>query len=105
VIHIETAIETCAAHGCDREPAGAGRFCLEHTAPTPELCRAAWRALTAAQEPGTRRVRLPLRRLAAQLNCHLSTVWRAVATLERLGYVRRVGHQDIIVLVGLGEAS
>lgn len=105
MIHVETAIETCAAHGCERELYGATRFCHEHLQPSAELCRAAWRALTAAQQPGTRRVRLPLRRLAAQLDCHLSTVWRAVATLERLGYVRRVGHQDIIVLVALGEAS
>lgn len=97
--------DVCAAHGCDREPSGTSRFCQRHLQPTPELCRTVWRAVTAAQEPGTRHAHISLRELAEQFGSHQSTVWRAVLTLERLGYVQRFGPGSLIVIVGLGEEA
>lgn len=97
--------DVCAAHGCPREPSGTSRFCQRHLQPTADLCRRVWRALTQAQEPGTRHVQCSLHELAEQLGSHKSTVWRAILTLERLGYVRRVGQGQLIVLVGFGEVT
>jgi predicted transcriptional regulator of viral defense system len=95
--------DTCAAHGCQREPTGTSQFCQRHLQPSAELCRTVWRAVTAAQEPGTRHATISLRELAEQHGSHQSTMWRAVLTLERLGYLRRYGPGRLIVIIGFGE--
>ena len=97
--------DTCAAVGCEREPTGSSRFCQRHLQPSPELCRAVWRAVTAAQLPGTHTAPILLEQLAEQLDSHKSTMWRAVLTLERLGYIRRPARGQIIVLVAFGEGT
>lgn len=93
----------CAAHGCTGRPYQTTRFCRAHLRPSMQICRQVWAAITAAREPGEDYAHITVRELAKRTGHHAEVTFRAVRTLEELGYVRRGGRGVLAIHVGYAE--
>jgi hypothetical protein len=94
--------DTCKAYGCTAIPHQSSAFCFRHQRTNFETSRLVWAAVCRARLPDASIARITMRELARQTGKHLSVVYRALRTLEGLGYLERVDDGIIRIHVGFG---